>query len=64
MFLSKIWFFLVALTGYGQDTDRQRSLAAGFDLHLVKPVEPQKLQAALEALMRSPSARDRDPRHA
>jgi len=28
---------LVALTGYGQDTDRQRSLDAGFDHHLVKP---------------------------
>ena len=37
---------LVALTGYGQDTDRQRSLEAGFDHHLVKPasfVEIEKL---------------------
>ncbi len=28
---------LVALTGYGQDSDRERALAAGFDRHLVKP---------------------------
>jgi signal transduction histidine kinase/ActR/RegA family two-component response regulator len=31
---------LVALTGYGQEQDRQQSTAAGFDLHLVKPVAP------------------------
>ena len=30
---------LVALTGYGQETDRRRSAAAGFDEHLVKPVQ-------------------------
>ena len=30
---------LVAMTGYGQEKDRQRSLAAGFDHHLVKPVD-------------------------
>ena len=29
---------LVALTGYGQESDRQKALAAGFDCHLVKPV--------------------------
>jgi len=39
----------VALTGYGRDEDRRRSLAAGFDAHLVKPVELAKLTAALEA---------------
>lgn len=33
----------VALTGYGQDTDRERSKAAGFDEHLVKPVSPDML---------------------
>jgi signal transduction histidine kinase len=31
---------LVALTGWGQDADRKRSREAGFDLHLVKPVDP------------------------
>jgi CheY-like chemotaxis protein len=34
---------LVALTGYGRDSDRQRSREAGFDDHLVKPVNPQDL---------------------
>jgi CheY-like chemotaxis protein/HPt (histidine-containing phosphotransfer) domain-containing protein/two-component sensor histidine kinase len=36
---------LVALTGYGQPEDRRRSLAAGFDRHLVKPVERKDLDA-------------------
>jgi signal transduction histidine kinase len=31
---------LVALTGWGQDVDRRRSREAGFDMHLVKPVDP------------------------
>ncbi|MFO7178867.1 MAG: ATP-binding protein [Pseudomonadota bacterium] len=30
---------LIALTGYGQDSDRERARGAGFDLHLVKPVD-------------------------
>jgi PAS domain S-box-containing protein len=34
---------LVALTGYGQPEDRRRALEAGFDAHLVKPVEPDDL---------------------
>ena len=38
---------LIAMTGYGQDSDRQRSEEAGFDRHLVKPVDPQKLQELL-----------------
>ena len=38
---------LVALTGYGQESDRQRSLDAGFDHHLVKPANFQALQDIL-----------------
>jgi signal transduction histidine kinase/ActR/RegA family two-component response regulator len=38
---------LVAVSGYGQEEDRARSLAAGFDYHLVKPVEPGAVQALL-----------------
>jgi signal transduction histidine kinase len=38
---------LVAVTGYGQEQDRSRSLAEGFDDHLVKPVEPQTLLRVL-----------------
>jgi PAS domain S-box-containing protein len=39
--------FLVALTGYGQEEDRQRSHEAGFNQHLVKPVEPEELEKLL-----------------
>jgi CheY-like chemotaxis protein len=39
---------LVALTGYGQEADRQRSREAGFDHHLVKPVDFSKLQKIFE----------------
>ncbi len=38
---------LVALTGWGQEEDRRRSRAAGFDHHLTKPVDPQELQRLL-----------------
>ena len=38
---------LVALTGYGQAEDRRQSREAGFDVHLVKPVSPEQLAAAL-----------------
>ena len=34
---------LVALTGYGQPDDRRQALAAGFDTHLVKPVQLEAL---------------------
>ncbi|MES1173155.1 MAG: PAS domain-containing protein [Myxococcales bacterium] len=39
---------LVALTGYGQASDRQRSLEAGFQAHLVKPVQLAQLEAIIE----------------
>lgn len=38
---------LIALTGYGRSTDREAALRAGFDEHLVKPVEPDRLAALL-----------------
>jgi CheY-like chemotaxis protein len=38
---------LVALTGWGQESDRARSREAGFDHHLVKPVEPALLERLL-----------------
>ena len=34
---------LIALTGWGQDSDRRRALEAGFDHHLIKPVDPDQL---------------------
>lgn len=41
---------IIAITGYGQDSDRQRSLHAGFDHHLVKPVDLSQLLKILSAL--------------
>ena len=38
---------LVAVTGYGHAEDRRRAHEAGFDEHLVKPVDPEALQRAL-----------------
>jgi CheY-like chemotaxis protein len=41
---------LVALTGWGQEEDRRRSRAAGFDRHLVKPIDGQALIDLMAAL--------------
>jgi signal transduction histidine kinase/ActR/RegA family two-component response regulator len=41
--------YLVAVSGYGQPEDREKSLRAGFDAHLVKPVEPDELRRLLAA---------------
>jgi two-component system CheB/CheR fusion protein len=43
---------LVALTGWGQDADRRRALEAGFDHHLIKPVDPNELNSLLGRLTR------------
>ncbi len=51
--------YLVALTGYGRPEDRRRAMEAGFDLHLVKPVDEASLLAALThaaAARRTPAA--------
>ncbi|HEU4653353.1 MAG TPA: ATP-binding protein [Steroidobacteraceae bacterium] len=39
--------FLIALTGWGQESDRAEAIEAGFDIHFTKPVDPSELQAAL-----------------
>ena len=39
--------FIVAVTGYGSEADRERCKAAGFDLHLLKPIATEKLLALL-----------------
>jgi len=51
---------VVALTGWDSEDDRQRSLAAGCDAHLAKPVDVQALDAAL-GLVRDGSASQRPP---
>ncbi|WP_438022104.1 hybrid sensor histidine kinase/response regulator [Sorangium sp. So ce233] len=38
---------MIALTGYGQEEDRRRVREAGFDMHLIKPIEPSSLQEIL-----------------
>jgi PAS domain S-box-containing protein len=44
---------LVALTGYGQSEDRARTRAAGFDLHLVKPVDFAALARGFDAMLQT-----------
>lgn len=49
----KTWgqsMYLIAVTGWGQDEDRQRSSEVGLNLHMVKPVEPAALEKLLVAL--------------
>jgi CheY-like chemotaxis protein len=43
---------LIALTGWGQEDDRRRSQSAGFNHHLVKPVEINALKTLLDSLPR------------
>ncbi|MGH8322516.1 MAG: response regulator, partial [Steroidobacteraceae bacterium] len=38
---------LIAITGWGQDIDKERAYAAGFDHHLTKPVDPRRLAELL-----------------
>lgn len=41
---------LIAVTGYGQESDRTNALSSGFDYHLVKPVDTTKLLSILSAV--------------
>jgi len=45
---------MIALTGYGAPEQRAQALAAGFDLHIVKPVEPDRLASLLEEYAATP----------
>lgn len=47
---------IIAITGYGQESDRIKSQAAGFDSHMVKPVDPDALRRALTDLKHKNSA--------
>ena len=49
---------LVALTGWGQDEDKQRATAAGFDQHFTKPINPTDLEQLLANLQAYSTARD------
>jgi CheY-like chemotaxis protein len=48
--------YLVALTGWGQEADREAALANGFEDHLVKPASPEKLGSVIEAAKRASRA--------
>jgi CheY-like chemotaxis protein len=52
--------WLVAVTGYGQPADRQRGREAGFDEHLLKPVDPQALAEMIERVGPAVAARFAD----
>jgi len=41
---------LIAITGWGQEEDRRNALAAGFDHHLAKPIDPNQLDAVLRSV--------------
>jgi CheY-like chemotaxis protein len=55
---------VVALTGYGKDEDRRRTREAGFDRHLVKPVNPDELREVLAEGHGSPNSPAFDPERA
>jgi signal transduction histidine kinase/ActR/RegA family two-component response regulator len=46
---------LIALTGYGREGDKLRAAEAGFDAHLLKPVDTQRLHAVMDELCGAPS---------
>ena len=46
---------LIALTGWGYDEDRSRSREAGFNFHMVKPVDPDALEKLLAGLLLAPA---------
>jgi len=41
---------MIALTGFGQEADRSRAMTAGFNEHLVKPVDPDRLARVIDVL--------------
>jgi CheY-like chemotaxis protein len=47
--------YLIALTGYGQPDDVKRARDAGFDAHLLKPVDPDALASALRRISAGPT---------
>ena len=47
---------IIAVSGYGQDEDRRKSQEAGFDAHLVKPIDMLNLQKIFGTLKAVPAA--------
>jgi CheY-like chemotaxis protein len=46
---------LCALTGWGQEDDKRRARTAGFDRHLVKPIDPEEISRIVAAVCQSPT---------
>jgi CheY-like chemotaxis protein len=49
---------LIAVTGYGQESERRRAFEAGFDEHLIKPAEPARLNDLIARWRENPPAPD------
>jgi len=47
--------YIIALSGYGTEEDRRKSFHAGFDTHLVKPLDPSALPGILASAERRPA---------
>ncbi|HEX4234078.1 MAG TPA: response regulator [Caldimonas sp.] len=56
--------YAIAMSGFGQASDRQRSLSAGFRHHLLKPVEPNQLETLLDEAARELREAERSRRTA
>ena len=54
-------YLAIAITGYGRDRDRERSAEAGFDAHLVKPVDLEQLLTILRTMGPTPTSEPPDP---
>ena len=48
---------LIAVTGWGQEADRRRAFDAGFNHHLTKPIEPEKVEWLLQSVAETIDAR-------
>jgi CheY-like chemotaxis protein len=46
---------IVAMSGYGQEADRRRSREAGIVMHLVKPIDPNEIEAFLAGVGQDPT---------
>ena len=47
---------LLAVTGWGQDDDKEKAKAAGFDFHFTKPVNPDQVEEHVAAFLRATTA--------
>ena len=53
--------YLIAITGWGQKDDKARAIAAGFDHHLTKPVDPDEVEKVLQAFFQRQPGKEPPP---